>query len=218
MVNAIEGEGGIEQVSNRMMEEMQTAIDKYKESLGITGDAAGDTFDAITSAQNEVITRTTQMLKGNNDLIAQYQTMIDEMKKLYYGEGENNEGGLIGFMKAFKEEADAAKKAAEDAYDKIQEINKAQAEAAKKNTDEGSKANEPPTTPVSQPTAVPNSGGNNSGGGDGVPSIGDRVKFENGDYYANSYGGGNHYGYHHGEMATITYLNPKGSHPYHLND
>jgi len=218
LVNAIEGEGGIEQVSNRMMEEMQTAIDKYKESLGITGDAAGDTFDAITSAQNEVITRTTQMLKGNNDLIAQYQTMIDEMKKLYYGEGENNEGGLIGFMKAFKEEADAAKKAAEDAYDKIQEINKAQAEAAKKNTDEGSKANEPPTTPVSQPTAVPNSGGNNSGGGDGVPSIGDRVKFENGDYYANSYGGGNHYGYHHGEMATITYLNPKGSHPYHLND
>lgn len=57
----------------------------------------------------------------------------------------------------------------------------------------------------------------NSSGGDGVPKVGDRVKFNGGWYYYDSYGTSPAGNQHQGEYVYITNINPNGSHPYHIS-
>lgn len=137
LVNAITGEGGIEEVSNRMMADIQHAIETYDVSLANTEDIAKNTFDRITSGQNDVIKNNEQLLKDNADLINQYGTMIDNVKALYYGDEESGITGLVQMMNAYKEAADNAKDAAEKAYEYWTKAKDKEAEEYKKNTDAG---------------------------------------------------------------------------------
>ena len=82
-------------------------------------------------------------------------------------------------------------------------------------------------TPVKQPTPAPSPSPSPaptpapspapSSGGDGVPRIGDRVKYVSGSYYLDSYGTAP-LGYHNrGGYVYITAINSKGSKPYHIS-
>ncbi|MGN0166386.1 MAG: hypothetical protein ACI39R_09425, partial [Lachnospiraceae bacterium] len=53
--------------------------------------------------------------------------------------------------------------------------------------------------------------------GDGKADKGDRVTFDNGKYYEDSYGNGRSGSYHIGEQVYITAVNSKGTYPYHIS-
>lgn len=77
--------------------------------------------------------------------------------------------------------------------------------------------------PVVKPPTPPNNNNNNNNtskpasGGDGVPKVGDRVKFVSGQYYLDSYGTAPVGAYNRGGYVYITAINTKGSKPYHIS-
>lgn len=71
-----------------------------------------------------------------------------------------------------------------------------------------------PDPPKPKPSN-PNSNTNKKTG-DGVPRIGDKVKFESGKYYYDSYGSRPVGSKHHGEYLYITYMNSKAPYSIHL--
>lgn len=77
--------------------------------------------------------------------------------------------------------------------------------------------------PVVKPSTPSNNNNNNNntskpaGGGDGVPKVGDRVKFVSGQYYLDSYGTAPVGAYNRGGYVYITAINTKGSKPYHIS-
>lgn len=84
------------------------------------------------------------------------------------------------------------------------------------NSDEANTAYKPPPTPPAPPTPTP-APPKNTGGGDGVPRVGDRVKFVSGTYFNTSYGG-RPVGWHNrGGYVYITGINNRGSKPYHIS-
>ena len=88
------------------------------------------------------------------------------------------------------------------------------------------KANEPKTQPASKSDSVKNAdntnanknnGDANKSDGDGVAKVGDKVKFVSGQYYYDSYGTKPLGSQELGNYVYITYVNEKGSHPYHVS-
>jgi hypothetical protein len=75
-----------------------------------------------------------------------------------------------------------------------------------------SAAHSTPTAPSSPAPAAPA-----SPQGNGQPNVGDRVRFNSGRYYENSYGGGRSGSQMLGQEVYITKINPSGSKPYHLS-
>lgn len=120
-----------------MMADIQHAIETYDVSLANTEDIAKNTFDRITSGQNDVIKNNEQLLKDNEALITQYGEMIDNVKALYYGDEANGITGLIQMMEAYKTAAGEAKTAAEEAYEYWKKAKEEEAKEYKKNTDAG---------------------------------------------------------------------------------
>ena len=78
-------------------------------------------------------------------------------------------------------------------------------------TPEPTPTTQPEPQPQPQPTPQPA-----SGGGDGVPNVGDEVTFEWGDYHSDSYGGGPHGSRGHGQKFKITYMAPGRPYPIHI--
>lgn len=75
----------------------------------------------------------------------------------------------------------------------------------------------PTPAPTPAPTPTPTPPPAQSGGGDGVPRVGDRVKYVSGSYYLDSYGTAP-VGYHNrGGYVYITAINSRGSKPYHIS-
>lgn len=75
----------------------------------------------------------------------------------------------------------------------------------------------PTPSPSPAPTPTPTPPSAPSGGGDGVPRVGDRVKYVSGNYYLDSYGT-SPLGYHNrGGYVYITAINSRGSKPYHIS-
>ena len=75
----------------------------------------------------------------------------------------------------------------------------------------------PTPAPTPAPTPTPTPPPAPSGGGDGVPRVGDRVKYVSGNYYLDSYGTAP-LGYHNrGGYVYITAINSRGSKPYHIS-
>ena len=80
-----------------------------------------------------------------------------------------------------------------------------------------SSANSPQASTPVKPTPTPTPQQPSSSGGDGVPKVGDKVKFVSGNYYNDSYGT-SPLGYHNrGGYVYITAINKKGSKPYHIS-
>ena len=129
LVDKITEEGGIEEVSNRLMDELQTAVDDYNDSLEETEVVAGNTFDTITDAQNEVIERNKELLGDNSELIDSYGDLTDAVIDQYQQ--------LIDLMNTYEQAANDAKQAAEDAYNYIMRSKEDQANAASENTEAG---------------------------------------------------------------------------------
>lgn len=68
---------------------------------------------------------------------------------------------------------------------------------------------------TTKPTTTTNT--TSSSSGDGVPKVGDKVKFVSGEYYYDSYGT-QPLGYHNrGGYVYITHINKSGTHPYHIS-
>ena len=116
----------------------------------------------------------------------------------------------------------AAEKAAAEAAAKAAST-KAAAEAATKNTatETAKKEAEKTTTTapqtkteVKQPEPKKKS---TSTQGDGKLQVGDKVKFNSGKYYENSYGQGNSGYQKRGSQVYITEINKSGTHPYHIS-
>lgn len=57
---------------------------------------------------------------------------------------------------------------------------------------------------------------NNTSGGDGIPRVGDKVRFNSGMYFNDSYGTNPVGNQHLGEELYITYMNPNSPYPIHL--
>lgn len=94
------------------------------------------------------------------------------------------------------------------------------AEAARKAAEaKTSSAANPPSTNTNanlQPTTKPETKPSTSGG-DGKAKVGDKVKFVSGQYYYDSYGTKPLGSQERGNYVYITYVNEKGSHPYHIS-
>lgn len=73
------------------------------------------------------------------------------------------------------------------------------------------------TTSTSSSTKTTTSTASKTGSGNGKPEVGDKVKFNTGLYYADSYGGGAHGSKNRGGYVYITKINTKGSYPYHVS-
>lgn len=129
LVDAITGEGGIEEVSNRLMDEMQTAVDDYNTSLEETEAVAGNTFETISNAENEVIQLTQDMLDENDALIDKYEELTNAVGDQYQM--------LKDLMGEYEDAANSAKQAAEDAYEYIMKAKEAEAKDYAENVDTG---------------------------------------------------------------------------------
>lgn len=129
LVDEITKEGGIEEVSNRMMNEMKTAIDDYNGSLANTEVIAGNTFDNIADAQNDIIELSQEMLDSNDALIDKYGELTDAVAEQYTT--------LKDLMNQYEQAANDAKQAAEDAYNYIMKAKEQEAKEYADNTANG---------------------------------------------------------------------------------
>lgn len=116
----------------------------------------------------------------------------------------------------------AAEKAAAEAAAKAAST-KAAAEAATKNTvtETAKKEAEKTTTTATQTKTEPKQAEpkkkSTSTQGDGKLQVGDKVKFNSGKYYENSYGQGNSGYQKRGSQVYVTKINKSGTHPYHIS-
>lgn len=116
-------------MSNRMMNEMKTAIDDYNGSLSNTEVIAGNTFDNIADAQNDIIELSQEMLDSNDALIDKYGELTDAVAEQYTT--------LKDLMNQYEQAANDAKQAAEDAYNYIMKAKEQEAKEYADNTANG---------------------------------------------------------------------------------
>ena len=92
------------------------------------------------------------------------------------------------------------------------------AEAAKKAAAAAkSSAAAPSSTAASTKPKTESKPATTTSGGDGKARVGDKVKFVSGQYYYDSYGTKPLGSQERGNYVYITYVNEKGSHPYHIS-
>lgn len=113
-----------------------------------------------------------------------------------------------GFTTALTTTNTALNNISQNVINMIDQLNK----LAKTNITAAGKAPaaKPPKPPAQKPSKP-------SGGGDGTPKVGDKVKFNGGWYYYDSYGTSPAGKQHAGEYVYITNINKKGTKQYHIS-
>ena len=174
-----------------LITQMTDAINMNASTINDTLNTAADKVGADLSAHMDTIWGSGT--KNNvTDVITMYNTNFSNTMTTTLAAIN----GIKAYTDILKKKLDDEAKAKAEAAARA----KAQAEAAAK-----AKA---------QAASSSNSG---SSGGDGKPRVGDRVKFNNGWYYYDSYGTSPAGHQHQGEYVYITHINEKGSHPYHIS-
>jgi len=184
MADVFAGEGGFIPTCEDAIDELHEATKEYEDGLKEVENTADISFDNIGNGIDDVIDKTQELLKDNNDLIDSYKEEMDAIG------GVVNE--LDNLVNKYQESADAAKAAEKAAYDYWSEQQRQAAEAAARDQAEKERkaAEEAAKKAAEQPAPAPVAAAPSySSGGDGQLNIGDTVTFS-GTYYATSYGEG----------------------------
>ncbi len=146
-------------------------------------------------------------------------TMSESMREIWCGEGGTNSIITMygtNFSNAQTTTNQTLGRIEEKIADMVKEADKEAQEKIEEPKTQTS-ANEDPVKPTvpTKPTkpAKPDA----SSGGDGKAKVGDKVKFVSGQYYYDSYGTKPIGSQERGNYVYITYVNEKGSHPYHIS-
>ena len=129
LIDQIASEGGFEEVSNRLLDELEREANELKTSLEEIETVAGNTFENVISSQNDIIDNNIELLNDNSELIDSYKELTDGVVDLYQD--------LIDLMNAYEQAAKDAKDAAEDAYNYIVKSKTGQGDAAQENIENG---------------------------------------------------------------------------------
>ncbi len=92
------------------------------------------------------------------------------------------------------------------------------AQAAASSSAANSSQSKPSTSTTTKPSTTPSKPSTpKTGSGNGKAEVGDKVKYNSGIYYENSYGGGRHGSHNRGGSVYITKINSGAPYPYHIS-
>lgn len=186
MAESFSGDNGFANQTIDSWNEIKEAENQYAEDVKQLEEISGKTFDTIINGEDEAINLAQGLIKENEELIDAYGKELVAVQQVYEK------------VKQLRTEYEAAEKAAiaaaEASYryrhaEELEEIEKAKQQEQTKNAAAAQEAVKPvvPPTATTPTTPTVNS---SSGGGDGVPRVGDVVTFNSGRYTADAYGGG----------------------------
>ena len=185
MADVFAGDDGFLNVCRDAFQELHDATLEYEDGLSVVETSAETRFSGIAQGVDEVIDKTKELIKDNNELIGTYTREVDAVAQVV--------GGLDALVKKYEDAEKAAKDAEEAAHNywaeqQRQAAEEAAKEQARKAAEEEEKRKKAAAvTPAPAPSPAPAA---NNGGGDGVPRVGDIVNYISGRYTADSYGGG----------------------------
>lgn len=168
MIEAFKGPDGFEAQTTESMSALSQATRDYEDDLREVQETAGELFDDIEDGIDKNIPLTEDLIAENEELHQQYEDQIDAIKEL--------NALLDANMQKYKGIADAAKRAAEEAYNYWMTENKIAAEKAAQE-----KQNNNASTQINNPTTSNNSSnsGNSSSNNKGHTGSSDRTLDEN---------------------------------------
>lgn len=92
------------------------------------------------------------------------------------------------------------------------------AQAAASSSAANSSQSKPSTSTTTKPSTTPSKPSKpKTGSGNGKAEVGDKVKYNSGIYYENSYGGGRHGSHNRGKNVYITKIHKGSPYPYHIS-
>lgn len=91
------------------------------------------------------------------------------------------------------------------------------AQAAASSSAANSSQSKPSTSTTTKPSTPSKPSTPKTGSGNGKAEVGDKVKYNSGIYYENSYGGGRHGSHNRGGSVYITKINSGAPYPYHIS-
>ena len=170
MVDTIAGEGGLFPTCKDAFEQMDKAVEDLSKEMGTVLDDAEKDLTDLTTAQDDTILTTQNMITAMGDLTTAYGNQLAECKKVI--------DGLHDLQKEYREAEKAAKDMAiaANAY-RTQEQKKAANETT---------VNSPSGNNTPAPAPAPQHRGPQ---GNGNPDVGDTVTYTGGYYYTSSNGG-----------------------------
>ena len=170
MVDTIAGEGGLFPTCKDAFEQMDKAVEDLSKEMGTVLDDAEKDLTDLTTAQDDTILTTQNMITAMGDLTTAYGNQLAECKKVI--------DGLHDLQKEYREAEKAAKDMAiaANAY-RTQEQKKAANETT---------VNSPSSNTQPAPAPAPQHRGPQ---GNGSPDVGDTVTYTGGYYYTSSNGG-----------------------------
>ena len=172
MINTIAGQGGLLPTCKDAFEQMDKAVEDLSKEMGEVLDDAEKDLGDLTSAQDDTILTTQNMITAMGDLTTAYGNQLAECKKVI--------DELHNLQKEYRETEKAAK-------DMAIAANAYRTQEQKKNANETS-VNSPSsnTQPAPAPAPAPQHTGPQ---GNGNPDVGDTVTYTGGYYYTSSSGG-----------------------------
>ena len=175
MVDTIAGEGGLFPTCKDAFEQMDKAVEDLSKEMGTVLDDAEKDLTDLTTAQDDTILTTQNMITAMGDLTTAYGNQLAECKKVI--------DGLHDLQKEYREAEKAAKDMAiaANAY-RTQE----QKKAANETTVNSPSSNTQPANNTPAPAPAPQHTGPQ---GNGNPDVGDTVTYTGGYYYTSSNGG-----------------------------
>ena len=177
MINTIAGQGGLLPTCKDAFKQMDKAVEDLSKEMGTVLDDAEKDLTDLTSAQDDTILTTQNMITAMGDLTTAYGNQLTECKKVI--------DGLHDLQKEYREAEKAAK-------DMAIAANAYRTQEQKKNANETSvnspSSNTQPAnnTPAPAPAPAPQHTGPQ---GNGNPDVGDVVTYTGGYYYTSSNGG-----------------------------
>lgn len=209
MADAFAGDDGFARVTTGAWNEMQDAQQVYTDDTKQLETISGQTFEAIANGEDESIKKAQELIKDNEELIDAYDRELKAVQAVY------TEVKRLRDM--FKEQEEAAKKAAEAGYRAMQkDLNQQQTDA--RNQTQTTSSSNSNNTNTSSNSSSNSGGGAGSGGsgGNGSPDVGDVVTYNGGRYYGDSYGGSGSGSRGSGTQVKITIVKNGRPYPIHI--
>lgn len=191
-----------ETILNERLDNIDLLMSQMTDAINMNASTINDTLSTIAGDVGTELSTYMNTIWGSGTT-----NNVTDAITMYSNDFKNTMTSTLAAINGIKAYTDMLKKKLDDeAAAKAAAAAKAKEEAAAKAKAAAAKA-----------AAAKTSNSSSSSGGDGVPKVGDKVKFLSGSYYYDSYGTKPSGSKHHGEYVYITHINKKGSKPYHIS-